>query len=289
MIHPILEKFEMLVKIEKRTTAEVIAYLREIDQKRLYLERGYTSLFAYLTHGLGYTPSSAQRRIDGARLMSQVPEIKESLASGELNLMQVAILSQAVRQKAKEDPSVQIGTSEKKELLNLVKEKDLNETQKILSRELDLEIKALDKKRIQKDESVRLEVTLNKEQMELIGKAKELCSHTHPGASMAELIELLARNFIEKKTSGTAKMKAAHSQNPRSIPVQTKRFIFRRDQCCQWRDPVTGQKCGSKFQLQLDHKQSVWAGGTSDPDNLQLLCSIHNRHKYRKEANIQFV
>src|SRR5580693_8569329 len=95
----LIARFEKLVSLERRTTADIIDCLKEIDRRRIYLQLGHTSLFSYLTKGLGYTPSSAQRRIDAARLLQTLPEIKNDLESGSLNLMQISMLSQAIRQK----------------------------------------------------------------------------------------------------------------------------------------------------------------------------------------------
>src|SRR4051812_13299129 len=96
-----LDNFSYLVKSERKITADLIEYVKEMDRRRLYLEMGFTSLFQFMTEHLGYTPGSAQRRIDSARMLRDVPELREKLASGELNLMQVSTLARAVREKEK--------------------------------------------------------------------------------------------------------------------------------------------------------------------------------------------
>jgi len=77
--------------------------------------------------------------------------------------------------------------------------------------------------------------------------------------------------------------KQMQKQKSKRVPwsVNTKRAVFQRDQCCQWRDPETNQQCRSTFQLQIDHVQALWAGGSNDLNNIQLLCSIHNKLKYQ--------
>jgi hypothetical protein len=72
-----------------------------------------------------------------------------------------------------------------------------------------------------------------------------------------------------------------------SVSAALRRLVFRRDQRCQWLDPVTGRKCGSRHLLELDHIQSRWAGGLDEPSNLRLLCRSHNGLKYRLEARIR--
>jgi 5-methylcytosine-specific restriction endonuclease McrA len=57
-----------------------------------------------------------------------------------------------------------------------------------------------------------------------------------------------------------------------AIPEDVRRFVFQRDEgeC---------QKCGSRELLQFDHIIPVALGGSSEPENLQLLCSTCNREK----------
>lgn len=69
-----------------------------------------------------------------------------------------------------------------------------------------------------------------------------------------------------------------------TVQVSTKRLIHHRDHVCQYVSPHTGKKCESKWQLQVDHIQPRWAGGSHDLQNLKLLCAQHNRLKYRLES-----
>ncbi|MCX7978328.1 MAG: DUF222 domain-containing protein, partial [Bdellovibrionaceae bacterium] len=99
-----LDNNELLVRLrkaidtERRISAEVVELLAEIDRRKLYLELGYSSLFALLTEEMGYAPGTAQRRIDAARLLRQIPEIREDLRSGSLNMTQVSAIARAVRE-----------------------------------------------------------------------------------------------------------------------------------------------------------------------------------------------
>jgi len=68
------------------------------------------------------------------------------------------------------------------------------------------------------------------------------------------------------------------------LSASVRKFVLNRDQCCQFKDPKTGKICGNIRFLQTDHVQSIWAGGTNDPENLQALCAQHNQFKYRMEA-----
>ncbi|MGC5256048.1 DUF222 domain-containing protein [Gordonia sp. DT218] len=59
------------------------------------------------------------------------------------------------------------------------------------------------------------------------------------------------------------------------------RIIFERDRCCR----VPG--CGRTRHLHAHHVQFVSHGGTTEPDNLILLCSTHHRALHRGEFSIR--
>jgi len=197
----IVEKLKQLVASERKITAEIIEHIQEIDRKKIHSQMGYPSLFAFLTEHIGYSGSSAQRRIEAARLVSEVPSLKEEIKSGELNLSQVALVAQSFRQKQKEEPKLEIKSEDKRLLLDQIKNQSFEDSQKIISQTLDLELKSLDRKVVQKDESVRMEVTFSKEQMEVYNQVKSLISHINPSATFAEVFEHLAKDFLKRKSS----------------------------------------------------------------------------------------
>lgn len=312
----LLIQFEKLVSIEKKTTAEILEYLKEIDRRKLYLHMGHTSLFSYLTKGLKYSESSALRRINAARILNAAPEIKKHLESGELNLMQVSFVAQAIKQKETELKNQTVENKEpseavinKTELLMKVKNLDIVTTQKVIAKSLNLKVSTFEKKKVQKDESVRLEITLTKEQIEILDRVKDLISHSNPNPSISDLIEYLANEFIKrkdplvekatqmKKEQSTPNLVVKKPANPVAkksqisshqisfqrpyLSLAQKRQIHQRDLHCQWVDPVTKKKCQSTFQNQIDHIVAICNGGTNDSDNLQILCSTHNQLKYR--------
>jgi len=87
-----------LVEREREVLSEVIIYIQEVDRRRLYLRLGFGSTFAYLTEGHKYSAGAAQRRIDAARLLRVAPVLHEKLAQGELNLKQISVVAQGVRE-----------------------------------------------------------------------------------------------------------------------------------------------------------------------------------------------
>jgi hypothetical protein len=45
---------------------------------------------------------------------------------------------------------------------------------------------------------------------------------------------------------------------------------------CNWVD-AQGVRCGTRAWLEVDHRQPRGKGGSSEPDNLRLLCRAHNQ------------
>jgi hypothetical protein len=82
-----------LVKRENEVMSDLLACLAELDERRLYLDLGYTSLFAYCTEALGFCKSSAGRRIAVARVCRRFPGAFGHVARGELQLSVLSLLS----------------------------------------------------------------------------------------------------------------------------------------------------------------------------------------------------
>jgi hypothetical protein len=75
---------ELCVQREREAIIEVLRHLREVEKRRLFLARGFSSLFAYCTGKLGYSEPEAQLRIQAMRLMRAVPEAGERIERGTL-------------------------------------------------------------------------------------------------------------------------------------------------------------------------------------------------------------
>jgi HNH endonuclease len=81
-----------LVRREQDLLSDLLAHLAELDRRRLYLELGFPSLFAYCTEALGFCKSSAGRRIAAARVCRAHPEAFARVAQGELQLSVLSLL-----------------------------------------------------------------------------------------------------------------------------------------------------------------------------------------------------
>jgi len=279
------------VKTEKRSFNNVLIHIAEVDRRKMYLDYAFPSLRAYLEERMGYDGGSAQRRIDAVRLSHAVPHVIESLHCGELKLSQVTVLQKSLREVKDQIITPEIKTK----LVEAIKNKSVYETQSIVAKALNIEIKQAPKITAQADESMRFEISLSKTQWEKITRMRELLSHSVPSGDWATLLEYLSDKVIQKKTGKVTyqavdkmmqqKVDQMPSQKPASL-YQLKKQILSQDHGCQYKSK-DGKVCGSRWALQSDHFQPKWAGGKDIPENLRALCGKHNRYIYRKQASIK--
>src|SRR6478672_2299862 len=86
-----------LVEKERKILFAVILYIQEVHRRRIYLERGYPTLLMYLVKEMKYSQSAAQRRIEAARLNSEIPDVAGKIQSGDLNLSQVGEIQRSLK------------------------------------------------------------------------------------------------------------------------------------------------------------------------------------------------
>ncbi len=67
-------------------TADLLAHLAELDERQLYAELGFPSLWTYCVESLGLCESSAGRRIAAARVCRKFPEGFALVATGDLHI-----------------------------------------------------------------------------------------------------------------------------------------------------------------------------------------------------------
>ena len=96
----LLAQTRKLAHLEQQLQVTVIDHLREIHTRRLYLSRGFSSLFDYVVRELGYTDSAAARRINTMHLCAEFEGVREGLQDGSFTLSTAAQLQSAFdRQK----------------------------------------------------------------------------------------------------------------------------------------------------------------------------------------------
>jgi len=122
------ERARLAARDEKRATLVLLLYLREVERRRLYAARGYSSLWEYVFKCLGYSEAGASERVGAMRLL-RVPGVREKIESGQLTYTLAAKLARFFRS---EEKTRTIPAEEKIKIIEKVSGKPSREADEIL-------------------------------------------------------------------------------------------------------------------------------------------------------------
>ena len=149
----------------------------------------------------------------------------------------------------------------------------------------------------------RIEITADQELFDLLQELQIKLSSKFPrGACMSDIIKLAAKTLKEEidkprqvkemakadktsrepNTPPTSEHTDRHvtgSKQTRYIPQRVREEVRVRDgNCCSYVG-TDGRRCGSKWDLEIDHIVPFSCGGGNDVANLRLLCRAHNSYQ----------
>ena len=283
---------------ERETVAEVIRYLEEIDTRQYYRDLGYSSLFTFCTECLGYSESSAQRRICSARAFRVDQRIYQLIKTGDVTITTVSLISREL---------IKGGNSE---LLTKIIGKSKSEVEEILFQSLEPTVPAKRKATVRKfvkkvkahtqqdrivtslplaevtqtpveEEAVEYSLTLKVDQefIDLLAEVKELSGKA--GFDDIQSLKRAMRDYVEhnspvKKQERRVKRKVKQSKPTKSIPATVKDQVYIRDggRCAYV--SKNGTRCSCRTNLEYDHVTPRALGGDNSVENIRLLCKAHN-------------
>src|SRR4051812_4580315 len=88
----LLAGLSRIVGRRNQITAEFLAYLAELDQRQLFLDLGYPSLFDYGVKALGLCESTAGRHVAAARVCRSYPQALDKVARGDLHASALSLI-----------------------------------------------------------------------------------------------------------------------------------------------------------------------------------------------------
>lgn len=304
----LIQSTTTLFSNERRGQVQILEHLKEIENRRLYLEKGYPNLYEMCVQEFKCSCGSAQRRIYAMRLMKDVPEVAERIENGDLNLTILAHTQRFFRAEKREQR--EYTPAEKYELLSGFVGKSSREVERILT-EANPSIARREHLQVLSSNDVKLTLIVSVALQEKIERLRELTSHSNPELKLENLLENLIdrelRRFgmkaetdktpteggaatqpvpsgsrsrkIQKKKSARGPTKGLRSQRYRYTPPKLRREIFQRDGSCTFVDPSSNRRCRSRYFLQVDHVRPLAMGGKTEKENLRLLCAAHNRSR----------
>lgn len=269
--YEIRDRLVVLAREERRIGKELVELLCEAMDSRAWLEFGFSSLFDWLTRGFGYSPAAAMRRIEAARLLRVVPGASEALGVAVMAQVQGAIRAQ--------EKVGGVSLEQRQEAVKAVEGVSFREAEKVL---VELFPAAAERvkgevRRMAGDGSVRHSMNLSAEATDNLKRAKEVLSHLVPSGSDAEVLAYVLEFFLAKKDP--LRQTAASASEPTSAVKRTRMVVQKANAKCSFRDPKTGIRCESHYQIQIDHIKPRALGGGNETSNLRALCRQHNLYE----------
>jgi hypothetical protein len=195
----IVSEFDEVVRDERLITNRLLTLINKIDERKIFLELGYSSLFDWLVRRYGYSESSAYRRIEAARLIRAVPEVKEKMESGTLNLTNAAKVRSAIRAKEK-STGKKVSAQEQAEAVAAVEKKTSVEADSALC-SLFPEIKSSvhqERMTVLDENTRRALVNLSEEDIANLEWARDFLSHAMPNASNGQVLSRVLKEFRKR-------------------------------------------------------------------------------------------
>jgi 5-methylcytosine-specific restriction endonuclease McrA len=257
-------------EMERMATSNLLLFIREVDERKLYCDGKNTSLFHYCIKVLKLSEGSAQRRISAMKLAREIPEVCSRVETGELNLSIVSRAQSFFRKEAK------FGLGEKKEILETLSHKSCRESEReLLKLSSQPEIHTPDRVKPVSQTHVQVQFVASDEQMALFEKARGLLANTNPEMTWADLFQKVTEIALKKIDPLQHTASPTRSpQNPnRRVPnTSLKREILKKagGKC---------ENCGSTYRLNYDHVDPWMLGGETTAQNLRLLCRNCNQRQ----------
>lgn len=279
---------------ERKLALQILRLINEAFSRRLFADAGYPSLFEWLTREFGYSDATAMRRINSARALLEVPSLEKKIESGEVNLTNLSKVQSVIRAEEKRTGE-RMTSNEKAKAFELIEQKSSREAETVLAAAFPqaAPLKAETFRPINENE-VRVQVTLTKAQLAVLDRVREVSSHSNFGASLSEIIEMLANKYLDKNDPLRREVKSRPQTKQESPPAPEvamqqdfsrrkpiapalRNAVLRRAEAmCEFVDPGTSHRCRSRYLIELDHVVPVALGGANDPRNLKALCRTHN-------------
>ena len=118
----LLERLCTLRGRERAVLVRILYLLNEVERRRLYVGRGYASLYEFCIDALGYSRSAAMRRIHAARCVKICPAAARLLRSGAISLTALAMVSGI------------INSSNAREILHSIRGRSTRDVELLISR-----------------------------------------------------------------------------------------------------------------------------------------------------------
>jgi hypothetical protein len=296
----LISGLDRLVARERQGTADVLAHLAEVDARKLYADRAYTSMFQYVVEHLGYSEGAARRRITAARLARRFPLILERVAVGAIRLSGLTLLGPHLTEANHVELLEEVRGKTKRRIEELVAARvPRSDVLPMIVPVTAAAAPAAEQERAAREpaspqgrpvsgtaplsaESFSVTFTIDRDTRDTLAEAQDLLRHAVPdgdlGAIMARALDALVKDLRKRKFGETDTPRAGTKASPESrrFPAAVKREVAERDDRSCTFVSDDGRRCTATAWLEYDHRDPHGRGGPSTADNARLLCATHN-------------
>jgi hypothetical protein len=308
----LLDAVKSAAQSERDVTARLVALLAHVDERRLYLGEGCSSLFTYCTQVLHLSEHAAYGRIEAARAARKYPIVLDLLADGSVTLTTVTLLAPLLtpanhralvdeaRHKSKRDvehivarlrPQPPVAATVRKlpaptppvavtaPVLTVSESRDelpaLSGPPPASPRATVTPLAP---------ERYKVQFTVSRDTHDKLRKVQDLLRHSIPSGDPAAIFDraltVLLADLERAKLAATARPQPARRapSGSRHIPAAVKREVWKRDggQCVF---VGASGRCTERGFLEFHHVEPYAEGGATDVENLELRCRAHNMYE----------
>jgi hypothetical protein len=311
------EALRRLAAEHRRGTVSLILHLAEFDARRLHLQAGYPSLFAYCTAALRLSEYEAYLRIEAARDVGRFPILAEQLESGSLTLTTLHLLSPHLTEGNLRDLVTSAHGRSKREVAQILARRFPKPDVSDRVRKLPVRVVIAPAMHARatgeagsgpepsipplRDTRPPVVAPLSADRYEIrftapaatrakLQRAQDLLRHAVPSGDLAEVFDraltLLVADLERRRSAASERPRPARPTNPHSrhVPAEVRRVVWRRDDGRCAFVSAEGRRCSAMGFLELHHVRPYAAGGGATAATIQLRCRAHNQY----EAEVYF-
>ncbi len=273
----LVESTKRALNILSKAEANVLRHFQEIEGRRLWTGAG--SLYKYIAATFGLTADQIYPRLQAMRLMRAVPEVEKKIEEGALSVTNALKAQQAFTSESKERV---VSLEEKRQVLDTLSHASTKEADHILAQKYPETQKPCEKIKPVAQNQNLIQFYVDDVTLKQIEELKAKYSHQMPSGKMEDLIKILIQHDNRQPKP---RKRLAIKTRSRHIPMAVKRELEKtRHLGCDHLIDGSGQRCGSKHFLQLDHIHEYSRGGTNEAHNLRWMCGFHNRHRFKTRS-----
>ena len=271
----LLTSIDKFVAKEKGLTIEILKHLLIIQERRLFCELGFSSLFEYGVEHLGYSKSECYNRISAMNLLRQTRNAENKIERGTISLTNAKELMEKIR-KEEERTGKAMSFLRKEELVEKIDGLSTRKAEQVLN----LEFAEVEKAPVLK----KLVLELDEETFKKFYKIKHLLGISKEVELVKTLLnekeKILEKKEKEKEKEEIKEIPKAKKVESKSryIPMQVKRELLKSaDYRCEFISKLTGIRCEHRIKLNYEHCLLYSWGGKNEVSNLKILCVAHNQ------------